>query len=120
MTHIETLLSMWGKWSRAGRLKGLGYDPVCPMFRDARPSRGYESAPPIGIGNGDMPDVDKAVNALPGVLRLMVIETYLIGGSLRDVASRTGISKDSVKRYLADAHANVENLLNRQSLAFDI
>lgn len=113
-SSMEVLLCSWAKWASAGHLKALGYPSTSPMFRDARPSRCYESSPPAGLfcGADQMEEMDRAINALPGLLRLIIIESYLFGGSQRDIAARIGISAVSVGRYLASAYEQLENILN--------
>lgn len=112
-SRIEVLLCAWAKWAAAGHLSALGYAPVSPMFRDAPSGRGYGSAPPPGIGCGELVAVDQAVNALPQLLKLIVIESYLIGGSLREVAIRCGCTQTSIARYLVSAYERLDEALNK-------
>lgn len=108
MIDVEILLSAWGKWAVSTESRALGFPTTSPMFRDMRPSRGYESAPPFGIGEHEhMRAVDAAVQTLPLLYRLVISELYVRGGSRREVAERIGCSHVGLGRYLAYAHEAV-------------
>lgn len=105
--QMEVLLSMWGRWAIRRAAGGLGYPSVSPMFKDAPRGDSFGSQEPLGIGEPEMLMVNAAVERLPGVLKLAVIETYQRGGSLRAIGARMGISDKTVGKYLADAHQKI-------------
>lgn len=105
--QMEVLLSMWGRWAIRRASGGLGYPSVSPMFKDAPRGDSFGSQEPLGIGEPEMLMVNAAVERLPGVLKLAVIETYQRGGSLRAIGARMGISDKTVGKYLADAHQKI-------------
>jgi hypothetical protein len=109
--QIEVLLSMWGRWAIRRESGALGFPAVSPMFRDAPKGDAFGSALPLGFGDADLVAVDAAVGRLPSALRLVVLEVYQRGGSLRDVGARMGISYKSVRAYLEVAHERVDGYL---------
>lgn len=105
--QMEVLLSMWGRWAIRRASGGLGYPSISPMFNDAPRGDSFGSQEPLGIGEPEMLMVDAAVGRLPGVLKLVVIETYQRGGSLRAIGVRMGVSDKTVGKYLTDAHHKI-------------
>lgn len=105
--QMEVLLSMWGRWALRRAAGGLGYPSVSPMFRDAPSGDSYGSQVPLGIGEPELLLVDAAVGRLPGVLKLAVIETYQIGGSLRAIGARLGVHHNTLGKYLTEAQLKI-------------
>jgi DNA-directed RNA polymerase specialized sigma24 family protein len=111
MNQLEVLLSAWGRWAIAGESKGLGYASICPMFRDARPSRTYESAPPSGYSPQDFEAVTQAISVLPVFHAVAVVVYYQQSDSVRDAASKLGVDHKAASRYIEDAKRRLIPLL---------
>lgn len=104
MNQLEVLLSAWGRWAVAGESQALGYASICPMFRDAKPSRVYESSPPAGYSARDFEAVTEAVRALPLFHGVALVAFYQIGGCVLDVAAkRMGVDSRVAGRYVKEA-----------------
>ena len=108
IARIEFLLSLWGRWAIKRASGALGYPTTSPMFRDAPRGDAYGSELPCGFTEGDIVAVDAAVNRLPEIPKLVVIEVYQRGGSMREVKDRLGIHHKSLTQYLNQSHQLID------------
>lgn len=61
--------------------------------------------------NGEAVDVDGAVDALPGELRVVVIQFWTKSGTVHEKARRAGCHVDTLYRRLEDAHHRIRSHL---------
>jgi predicted DNA-binding protein (UPF0251 family) len=110
--RLDILLCAWGRWANASITRSLGYPRVSPMFRDARPGRAYTSTPPAGLTSPDSQWIDDAINQLPSIPRIILMDYYQIGGTMRQCAARTGIHHTAFGRGLENAKKMLTEILN--------
>lgn len=101
---IDRLLYRWGRWSVRRESSALGYGSVSPMFRDCATSGGWSPECDAGFTPRDLLECESAVNALPLVLRVVVIAHYQRARNTRDTAQACGVSCKTVTQYLGQAH----------------
>lgn len=61
----------------------------------------------VGLGHADYNEVTRAVDALPLVLKACVIEYYQRNAGAEEAASRLGIKKGVMFKYLHSAHEHI-------------
>ncbi|MFA6204552.1 MAG: hypothetical protein WC710_15345 [Gallionella sp.] len=108
LAWVDALLSRWGRWAIRCESGALGFASSC-ILGGGGDGDGYESAPPIGVSDGDMSVVDGAVRKLPKVLRMVVIEVYQFGHGKSDraLAASLGVHVDTMRKYVLDAHRKI-------------
>lgn len=116
IARIDVLLCRWGRWAVSQARREVGYPSISPMFRDSRLGRGYGSEVPAGVSDGDMDAIDRAINALPAVLRVVVVCHYQRQGAMRATAVSCGISHRSVSQYINQAHGLIAQHLDYESV----
>ena len=113
--YIHVQLSAWGRWSLRRASKGVGYSPVCPMFKDVRHGEGYESRPPSGVevaSFNELVDIEQAVSRLSQDGKRLCMEYYVVQGSGEEVASRLGIARRTLYDRLHMVQQHVMGHLN--------
>lgn len=81
------------------------------MFRDVGDGA-YGSSQPVGIADFDIQTVDKAVQSLPEVQRIVVISHYQLAGSFRETAKKCGIGRGMLNKFLHEAHTAIDRWLS--------
>lgn len=112
-SYIETMLSAWGMWSVANDERARGYAAESAMFREDVASGSFGPRMPRGIGNLEILLIDAEVSRLPDVQRMAVCLFYKRGGSVRSLAERAGVRRDTLEAWLAKAHKTVQDGLSR-------
>lgn len=87
------------------------------MFRDCPAGGGWSGPSDPGFTPRDVLDCDEAVNALPLVLRVVVISHYQRCGSLRGTAKDCGINHRTTSQYLGQAHGLIESSMREPATA---
>ena len=112
---VNVQLSAWGKWAARNASKGMGYSPICPMFKQAQHGGAFGPSIPAGIdvsGIDHIRDTDEAVRRLDAASRALCVEFYVINGSSEDIAQRMGIAKRTLYDRIHSLHQKVLGLLN--------
>lgn len=112
-TYIEGMLSAWGMWSVANDGKARGYATESAMFREDVSGGAYGARIPRGIGNREILLIDAEVALLPDVQRMAVCLFYKRGGSVRSLADRAGVRRDTLEGWLAKAHKTIQTNVSR-------
>ena len=113
--YVNVQLSAWGKWSARNASKGMGYSPICPMFKQAQHGGAFGSSIPVGVdvsGMDHIRDTDEAVRRLDSASRALCIEFYVVNGSGVDIARRMGVTKKTIYNRIDALHQKVLGLLN--------
>lgn len=108
IASIDILLSRWARWSICSESRSVGYPSTSPMFRDTPSSGVFGSCEPFGTSTSDYREVTKAVDSLPLVLKACVIEYYQRRTGAEEAASRLGIKKGVMFKYLHSAHEQID------------
>lgn len=113
--YIDTQLSIWGRWSVARASRGLGFSPVCPMFKQARYGGGFGSAVPVGVAVDcvdNIHDTDTAVSRMSVDQKRLCVEYYVVGGKGNEVAARLGVARRTMFDRLHCMHQALLGHLN--------
>ena len=113
--YVNVQLSAWGKWSARNAAKGMGYSPICPMFKQAQHGGAFGSSIPVGVdvsGIDHIRDTDEAVRRLDAASRALCVEFYVIRGSGEEIAQRMGVTKKTIYNRIDALHQKVLGLLN--------
>lgn len=104
--QIEVLLSMWGRWAIRRASGALGYPRTSPMFREMPAGDAYGNSLPLDVADCDLEAVDRSVNCLPMVLKVVVIEVYQrsVGKSHTEIARVLGVDRKTLGKYISSAH----------------
>lgn len=113
--YVNVQLSAWGKWSARNASKGMGYSPICPMFKQAQHGGAFGSSIPVGVdvsGIDHIRDTDEAVRRLDAASRALCVEYYVIRGSSEEISKRMGVTKKTIYNRIDALHQKVLGLLN--------
>ena len=113
--YVNVQLSAWGKWSARNASKGMGYSPICPMFKQAQHGGAFGSSIPVGVdvsGIDHIRDTDEAVRRLDAASRALCVEFYVIRGSSEEISKRMGVTKKTIYNRIDALHQKVLGLLN--------
>lgn len=108
ITWVDVSLNAWASWAISQARREVGYPSVSPMFKDAPSGRVFESHEP-GVIRADLMQMDRAVMALPSLLKVVVVEYYQRRRSANDAAKALGVRKTQMYRYLDQAHLHIAN-----------
>ncbi len=113
--YVNVQLSEWGKWAARNASKGMGYSPICPMFKQAQHGGAFGPSIPAGIdvsGIDHIRDTDEAVRRLDAASRALCVEFYVTRGSGEEIAQRMGVTKKTIYNRIDALHQKVLGLLN--------
>ena len=85
------------------------------MFRDTPSTGVFGSSEPFGVSASDYRDITHAIDFLPLILKACVIEYYLRNAGAEESASRLGIKKSMMFKYLHSAHEQIDCFLQTRS-----
>jgi len=107
--YIDYLLSRWGRWAIRHESGGLGY-AKCSILMGAHEGEGhYDPAPPPDVTEEDFNAVTNAVNKLPPIIRMSVIQVYQLGAGKSDRfnANELGITSRTLSQYIGQAQRTI-------------
>lgn len=102
-TYANGLLMAWGRWVKRARDGGTGWPAVSSMFREYSGERMYMSREPLGVGQStvECEMIDEAIrDYLPEQDRAFLLQVYVVGGKVKDIAERIGCARETVSRRL--------------------
>lgn len=115
IASIDILLTRWARWSVSSESRAVGYPSTSPMFRDTPSTGVFGSSEPFGVSASDYRDITHAIDFLPLILKACVIEYYLRNAGAEESASRLGIKKSMMFKYLHSAHEQIGDFLQTRS-----
>lgn len=101
-TYANGLLMAWGRWVKRARDGGTGWPAVSSMFREYSGEKMYMSREPLGVGQSavECEMIDQAIQVLPEQDRAFLVQVYVVGGKVKDIAQRIGCARETVSRRL--------------------
>ena len=115
IASIDVLLTRWARWAISSESRAVGYPSTSPMFRDSPSSGVFGSSEPFGLSCGDFKSVTHAVDFLPAILKVCVIEYYMRKSGAEQAAINLGIKKSMMFKYLHSAHEKIDGFLQTRS-----
>ena len=115
IASIDILLTRWARWAISSESRAVGYPSTSPMFRDSPSSGVFGSVEPFGLSSGDFKSVTHAVDFLPAILKVCVIEYYMRKSGAEQAAINLGIKKSMMFKYLHSAHEQIDDFLQTRS-----
>lgn len=116
MIDIERRLIRWADWCVRRDDGGLGYPRECAYTR-LRGRSNLLSAPGV---DDEAWQTEKAVQSLAEIPRMVIIETYMRGGTVGMKCKRLGISDKTLAKYLDQAHAHVSAHILKNSVDISV
>lgn len=106
--ETERLMLNWARW-KSGASVTLAMSSAYDLE-----ARGRREATPMPLINGEGVEVDAAVEQLPPELKLVVIQFWTKGGTIRQKARTCGCVERSLYNRLDDAHHRIRCHLSGQ------
>lgn len=113
MIDIERRLISWADWYLRRDNGGTGWAKECSYTKMQARSNHFCGTPEI---NEDAYETERAVQSMAAIPRMVIIETYMRGGTVGMKCKRLGISYNTLAKYLDQAHAHVSEHILKNSV----